>query len=130
MVAEISAPVPDSAAASQRTCGNAPARVPLEGRPKCSALALLSATSLLEPSIETTRSPAQNTPAASPSAGSSGPVGPATASNSMCSGSEPSRVRARDSAEMSGRRQRRPSPASTQPSGSIVPASSSWPRRR
>ena len=38
-VAPISAPVPDSAATIQRTCGNAPSRVAFEGRPKCSAFA-------------------------------------------------------------------------------------------
>ena len=64
-MAPISAPVPDSAATSQRTCGNAPARVAFEGRPKCSSFSFVSGTSVVEPSIDTTRSPQQNTPAAS-----------------------------------------------------------------
>src|SRR6185295_19484821 len=79
-VAPINAPVPDSAAASQRTCGNAPSRVALDGREKYSAFALVSGRSLVDPSIDTTRSPQQNTPAtgspAEPSAGP--PTGPAT----------------------------------------------------
>ena len=85
----------------------------------------MSGTSVVEPSIDTTRSPQQNTPAA-PSA----PIGPATCSNSMCSGSAPNRVRARARLEMFGGRHRRPCPASTQPSGSSTPSSSCWPRRR
>ena len=124
-MAPTSAPVPDSAAASQRTCGNAPARVAFDGRPKCSSFSFESGTSVVEPSIDTTRSPQQNTPAA-PSA----PTGPATSSNSMCSGSAPSRVRARASEEMFGGRHRRPAPARTQPSGSRTPTSNCSPRRR
>ena len=61
---------------------------------------------MVEPSIDTTRSPQQNTPGA-PSAA---PTGPATCSNSMCSGSAPSRARARDREEMFGGRHRRPCP--------------------
>ena len=130
--APISAPVPDSAAASQRTCGNAPSRVAFEGREKNAAFSLVSGRSLVEPSIETTRSPQQNTPATGSAAEPSGepPTGPATASNSMCSGSAPNRARARDRLEMFGGRHRRPCPASTQPSGSRTPASSCRPRRR
>ena len=60
----------------------------------------------------------------------SAPTGPATWSNSMCSGSAPSRVRARASEEMFGGRHRRPAPASTQPSGSSTPPSNCSPRRR
>src|SRR4051794_7087695 len=59
-VAPISAPVPDSAATIQRTCGNGPSRVAFEGRPKYSAFAFESGTSVVEPSIDTTRSPQQN----------------------------------------------------------------------
>src|ERR1019366_8176760 len=55
-------PVPDSAATSHLTCANAPSRVWLDGRPKCSSLTALSGTSEVDPSIETTRSPQQNTP--------------------------------------------------------------------
>jgi hypothetical protein len=124
-VAPTSAPVPDSAATTQRTCGNAPSRVAFEGRPKYSALSFELGTSVVEPSMDTTRSPQQNTPAAS-----GAPTGPATSSNSMCSGSAPNRVRARDSEEMFGGRHRRPPPASTQPCGSSTPPSSCWPRRR
>ena len=58
------------------------------------------------------------------------PTGPATASNSMCSGSAPNRVLARDRLEMFGGRHRRPCPASTQPAGSSTPSSSCRPRRR
>jgi len=61
-LAPISAPVPDSAAASQRTCGNAPARVPFDGREKCSLFSAVSGTSLVEPSTDTTRSPAAEHP--------------------------------------------------------------------
>ena len=75
-------PVPDSAAATHRTCGNAPSRDWLEGRPKNATFSSLSGTSVMDPSIETTRSPQQNTPGA-PSA----PVGPATCSNSIRTGS-------------------------------------------
>ena len=71
-VAPSSAPVPDSAATSQRTCGNAPSRVALQGRPKYAAFSLVSGTSLVEPSIETTRSPQQNTPGSRPAAPSGG----------------------------------------------------------
>ena len=131
-LAPISAPVPDSAAASQRTCGNAPSRVAFEGREKYAAFSVVSGRSLVEPSIDTTRSPQQNTPAtgspAEPSA--EPPTGPATASNSMCSGSAPNRARARDRLEMFGGRHRRPCPASTQPAGSSCPSSSCRPRRR
>ena len=59
------------------------------------------------------------------------PVGPATSSNSMCSGSAPNLVRARARFEMFGGRHRRPPPPSaTQPSGSRSPSSSCRPRRR
>jgi hypothetical protein len=102
--------------------------VAFEGRPKYSAFAFESGTSVVEPSMDTTRSPQQNTPAA-PSAAEP-PTGPATSSNSMCNGSAPNRVRARDSEEMFGGRHRRPSPASIQPSGSSTPPSSCSPRRR
>jgi hypothetical protein len=82
----------------------------------------LSGRLVVEPSTEITRSPQQNTPSA--------PSGPATCSNSMCSGSAPSFPRARDSEEMFGGRHRRTCPASTQPAGSSCPASRSVPRRR
>ena len=78
-------PVPDSAAATHRACGNAPSRDWFEGRPKNASFSSLSGTSVTDPSIETTRSPQQNTPGA-PSA----PVGPATCSNSIRTGSAPS----------------------------------------
>ena len=104
IVAPTSAPVPDSAAATHRTCGNAPSRVAFDGRPKNSSFSSLSGTSVVEPSTDTTRSPQQNTPA--PSA----PTGPATCSNSMCSGSAPSRPAPADSEEMFGGRHRRPCP--------------------
>ena len=55
-------PVPDSAAASHLTCGNAPSRDWFDGRPKNSPFASLPGTSEVDPSIETTRSPQQNTP--------------------------------------------------------------------
>jgi hypothetical protein len=82
-VAPTSAPVPDSAAGSQRTCRNAPARVAFEGRPKYAAFSVVSGTSLVVPSIDTTRSPQQNTPAA--------PTGPALESK----GTDTRRVAAR-----------------------------------
>jgi len=123
--APVSAPVPDSAAATHRTCGNAPSRVALEGRPKNASFSGVAGRSVTDPSTEITRSPQQDTPAA-PSA----PAGPATCSNSIRSGSAPSFPRARDREEMFGGRHRRPSPASTQPSGSSRPASRSSPRRR
>ena len=78
-------PVPDSAATTHLTCGNAPSRDWLEGRPKNLAFASPSGTSVTEPSIETIRSPQQNTPGAPPA-----PVGPATCSNSIRTGSGPS----------------------------------------
>ena len=117
-------PVPDSATATHRACGNAPSREAFEGRPKNAAFFSLSGTSVVDPSIEATRSPQQNTPGA-PSA----PVGPATCSNSIRTGSEPSFPRPRDSEEMFGCLHRLPCPASTQPSGSSWPASRSAPRR-
>ena len=85
MAAPSRLPVPDSAAATHRTCGNAPSRDWFDGRPKNASFSLLSGTSVTDPSIETTRSPQQNTPGA-PSA----PVGPATCSNSIRTGSAPS----------------------------------------
>ena len=117
-------PVPDSAAATHRTCGNAPSRDWFDGRPKNATFLPLSGTSVVDPSIDTTRSPQQKTPGA-PSA----PVGPATCSNSIRTGSGPSLPRPRDSEEMFGCRHRRPCPASTQPPGSSTPASRSAPRR-
>ena len=63
-VAPISAPVPDSAAASQRPAPNAPSLVAFDGRPNYSAFSAVAGTSVLEPSTDTTRSPQQNTPAA------------------------------------------------------------------
>ena len=57
-------PVLDSAAATHRACGNAPSRDWLEGRPKNAAFLSLSGTSVTDPSMETTRSPQQNTPGA------------------------------------------------------------------
>ena len=54
-------------------------------RPKNLAFASPSGTSVTEPSIETIRSPQQNTPGAPPA-----PVGPATCSNSIRTGSAPS----------------------------------------
>ena len=122
-MAPISAPVPDSAAASHRTCGNAPVPVALPGRPKYAVLAGVSGTSVLEPSTEMTRSPQQNTPGACRA-----PTGPAT--KSMCSGSAPNRARARASEEMFGTRHDRPPPACTHPSGSQCPSSSSNSARR
>ena len=117
-------PVPDSAAATHRTCGNAPSRDWFDGRPKCSAFSALSGTSVVVPSMDATRSPQQNTRDA-PSA----PVGPAACSNSIRTGSAPSFPRPRDSEEMFGCFHRRPSPASTQPPRSSCPASRSAPRR-
>jgi hypothetical protein len=117
-------PVPDSAAATHRACGNAPSRDWLEGRPKNAAFFGLSGTSVTDPSMETTRSPQQNTPGA-PSA----PVGPATCSNNIRTGSAPSLPRPRDSEEMFGSHHWRPPPASTRPPGARRPASRSAPRR-
>ena len=124
MAAPSRLPVPDSAAATHRTCGNAPSLDWFDGRPKNASFSLLSGTSVTDPSTETTRSPQQNTPDA-PSA----PVGPATCSNSIRTGSAPSFPRPRDSEEMFGCFHRRPCPAFTQPSGSSRPASRSAPRR-
>ena len=87
-VAPTSAPVPDSAAGSQRTCRNAPARVAFEGRPKYAAFSVVSGTSLVVPSIDTTRSPQQNTPAA--------PTGPALESK----GTDTRRVAARSTLQV------------------------------
>ena len=118
-------PVPDSAAASHRTCANAPSRAWLDGRPKCSSFGGLSGTSEVDPSMETTRSPQQNTPGVP-----SSPIGPATCSNRNRTGAGPSLPRPRDSEEMFGCRHRRPSPAPTQPPGSsCCPASRSAARR-
>ena len=117
-------PVPDSAAASHRTCGNAPSRAWLDGPPKCSSFAALSGTSDVDPSMDTTRSPQQDTPGAS-----SSPIGPATCSNRNRTGAGPSLPRPRDSEEMFGGRHRRPCPASAQPSGSRSPASRPAARR-
>ena len=50
------APVPDAAAGTQRTCRNAPARVAFEGRPKYAVFSVVSGTSLVVRSIDTTRS--------------------------------------------------------------------------
>ena len=100
-------PVPDSAAATHRACGNAPSREAFEGRPKYAAFFSLSGTSGVDPSIEATRSPQQNTPGAP-----APPVGPATCSNSIRTGSEPSFPRPRDSEEMFGCLHRLPCPAS------------------
>ena len=61
--------------------------------------------SVVDPSMEITRSPQQNTPGAPPAA-----TGPARCSNSMCSGSAPSLSRARDSEDILGCRHRRPAP--------------------
>ena len=122
--APVSAPVPDSAAATHRTCGNAPSLSAVDGRPKNASLSSETGRSVVEPSTEITRSPQQNTPGAL-----SAPTGPATCSNSMCSGSAPSLPRARDSEEMF-RGLHRQAPASTHPSGSSCPASRSAPRRR
>ena len=107
------------------TCGNAPSRVWLDGRPKCSSLAALSGTSEVDPSIETTRSPQQDTPGAS-----SSPIGPATCSNRNRTGAGPSLPRPRDSEEIFGGCHRRPPPASTQPSGSSCCPASRSPARR
>ncbi len=90
-MAPTSAPVPDSAAGSQRTCRNAPARVAFEGRPKYAAFSVVSGTSLVVPSIDTTRSPQQNTPAA--------PTGPALESK----GTDTRRVAARSTLHGRGR---------------------------
>ena len=81
MAAPSRLPVPDSAAATHRTCGNAPSLDWFDGRPKNASFSLLSGTSVTDPSTDTTRSPQQNTPGA-PSA----PVGPATCSNSIRTG--------------------------------------------
>ena len=116
MAAPSRLPVPDSAATTHRTCGNAPSRDWFDGRPKNATFLPLSGTSVVDPSIDTTRSPQQKTPGA-PSA----PVGPATCSNSIRTGSGPSLPRPRDSEEMFGCRHRRPCPASTQPPGSSYP---------
>ena len=124
MAAPSRLPVPDSAAVNHRTCGNAPSRDWLEGRPKNGSFSLLPGTSVTDPSIDVTRSPQQNTPGA-PSA----PVGPATCLNSIRTGSAPSLPRPRDREEMFGCFHRRQPPASTQPSGSSCPASRSDPRR-
>jgi hypothetical protein len=64
--------------------GTTPSRVALLGRPKYSPFTFELGTSVVVPSIDTTRSPQQNTPAAPSAAGP--PVGPATDSNSMCTG--------------------------------------------
>ena len=124
MAAPSRLPVPDSAAATHRTCGNAPSLDWFDGRPKNASFSSLSGTSVTDPSTDTTRSPQQKTPGA-PSA----PVGPATCSNSIRTGASPSLPRPRDNEEMFGCLQRRPSPASTQPPGSSCPASRSAPRR-
>ena len=55
-------PVPDSAAATHRACGNAPSRDWFEGRPKNAAFSALSGTSVMDPSIETTPQPAAEHP--------------------------------------------------------------------
>jgi hypothetical protein len=118
-------PVPDSAAASHRTCGNAPSRAWLDGRPKCSSFAGLSGTSEVDPSIETTRSPQHDT-----SGAPSSPISPVTCSNRNRTGAGPSLPRPLDSEEMFGGFHRRPCPASIQPSGSsCCPASSPAARR-
>ena len=113
---------PDSAAATHRARGNAPSRDWFEGRPKNAAFFSLSGTSVVDPSMETTRSPQQNTPGA-PSA----PVGPATCSNSIRTGSAPSFPRPRDSEEIFGSHHWRPPPASTRSPGASFPASRSAP---
>lgn len=109
-------PVPDSAAATHRACGNAPSRDWLEGRPKNAAFFGLSGTSVTDPSMETTRSPQQNTPGA-PSA----PVGPATCSNNIRTGSAPSLPRPRDSEEMFGSHHWRAAPRIHPPSRRQAP---------
>ncbi|MGH3402992.1 MAG: hypothetical protein ACRDRJ_10895 [Streptosporangiaceae bacterium] len=78
----------------------------------------------MDPSIETTRSPQQDTSGASAS-----PIGPVTSSNRNRTAAGPSFRRPRDSEEMFGCRHRRPSPASTQPPASRCPASRSAARR-
>jgi hypothetical protein len=118
-VVSISAPVPDSAAASHRTCGNAPSRLSLPGPPNTLRLSLLSGRSELDPSIETTRSPHTHTPGVSRA-----PIGPATSSNSKRITSGPSLRRPRDRLEIFGGCHRRPTPASTHRAGSTVPVSS------
>ena len=117
-------PVPDSAAATHRACGNAPSPDWLEGRPKNAAFLSLSGTSVTDPSLETTRSPQQNTPGA-PSA----PAGPATCPNNIRTGPAPSLPRPQDSEQMSGSHHWRPPPASTRPPGASRPASNPAPRR-
>ena len=74
--------------------GKRPARVPLDGREKYWLFSAVSGTSLVEPSIDATRSPQQNLRGAGSAAEPSpeprpASTGPATASNSMCSGSDP-----------------------------------------
>ena len=113
-------PVPDSAAASHRTCGNAPSRAWLDGRPKCSSFAALSGTSDVDPSMDTTRCPQQDTPGAP-----SSPIGPVTCSNKNRTGAGPSLPRPRDSEEIFGgfhrrprpRQPSRPGPAAARPAG-------------
>ena len=90
--------VPHSANATTRACGNA-ACSPLftPGRPKCSALASVSATSRHIPSTATSRRPANHTPGVA-----STPIGRATRSNNAASGSAPSRARAWKIADLLG----------------------------
>ena len=85
----------------------------------------LSGTSEVDPSIETTRSPQQNTPGVP-----SSPIGPATCSNRNRTGAGPSLPRPRDSEEIFGGFHRRPPPASTQPPGSSSCPASRSPARR
>lgn len=67
------------------------------GRPKCSALTVVSATSRHMPSIATSRRPASHTPGVW-----SVPIGLATRSNNAVSGSVPSRARAWKIADLLG----------------------------
>ena len=55
-------PVPDSAAATHRTCGNAPSRDWFDGRPKNASFSLLSGTSVVDPSIGDHAQPAAEHP--------------------------------------------------------------------
>jgi hypothetical protein len=116
-------PVPDSAAATHRACGNAPSRDWSEGRPKNAAFLSLSGTSVTDPSIETTRSPQHNTPGARP---------PPSARHVL--EQHPHRTGTQLAAPAGQRGDvRQPplaaAPASTRPPGARRPASKSAPRR-